>query len=151
MGARGRARVPPAPVGRRLRDVPPTFLYESLWNAALVVLLVRLDRRRVLPRGALILVYAVGYGLGRFLVELLRIDTVERYGGLSRNNWLALLLILVGVGGCCACAREPPATGPTTPPATGLTTGPTGGALRPSRRRGRTPNVGASPSEKGQR
>jgi prolipoprotein diacylglyceryl transferase len=77
----------------------PTFLYESLWNAALVVLLVRLDRRRVLPRGALILVYAVGYGLGRFLVELLRIDTVERYGGLSRNNWLALLLILVGVGG----------------------------------------------------
>ncbi len=29
----------------------PTFLYESLWNAILVVVLVRLDRRRVLPRG----------------------------------------------------------------------------------------------------
>ena len=77
----------------------PTFLYESLWNLALVLLLVRLDRRRTLPRGALILVYAVGYGLGRFLTELLRIDTVERYAGLSRNNWLALLLILIGVAG----------------------------------------------------
>jgi prolipoprotein diacylglyceryl transferase len=77
----------------------PTFLYESLWNAALVLVIIRIDRRRVLPRGALILVYAVGYGLGRFLVELIRIDTVERYGGLSRNNWLALALILVGIGG----------------------------------------------------
>ncbi len=77
----------------------PTFLYESLWNIALVILLVRLDRRRILPRGALILVYAIGYGLGRFLTELLRIDTVERYAGLSRNNWLALVLILIGIAG----------------------------------------------------
>jgi prolipoprotein diacylglyceryl transferase len=77
----------------------PTFLYESLWNAVLVLVLVRLDRRRAVPRGALILVYAVGYGLGRFLIELIRIDTVERYVGLSRNNWLALALILVGIGG----------------------------------------------------
>jgi prolipoprotein diacylglyceryl transferase len=77
----------------------PTFLYESLWNVALVLLLVRLDRRRTLPRGALILVYAVGYGVGRFLTELLRIDTIERYAGLSRNNWLALLLILIGIAG----------------------------------------------------
>ena len=77
----------------------PTFLYESLWNVTLVVLLVRLDRQRVLPRGALILVYAVGYGLGRFLTELVRIDTVERYSGLSRNNWIALLLMIIGVAG----------------------------------------------------
>ena len=77
----------------------PTFLYESLWNVMLVVVLLRLDRRRTLPRGALILVYAVGYGIGRFLVELLRIDTVERYAGLSRNNWLALLLVIIGIVG----------------------------------------------------
>ena len=94
----------------------PTFLYESLWNAALVLVLVRLDRRRTLPRGALILVYAVGYGVGRFLVELLRIDTVERYVGLSRNNWLALLLVAVGVAGLlrlrsASPAEEDPATG----------------------------------------
>ena len=77
----------------------PTFLYESLWNLTLVAVLIRLDRRGTLPRGALILVYAVGYGVGRFLTELLRIDTIERYFGLSRNNWLALLLVIVGVVG----------------------------------------------------
>ena len=77
----------------------PTFLYESLWNIGLVLVLLRLDRRRTLPRGALILVYAVGYGIGRFLVELIRIDTIERYAGLSRNNWLALLLVVVGLAG----------------------------------------------------
>jgi prolipoprotein diacylglyceryl transferase len=77
----------------------PTFLYESLWNLALVALIVRLGRRSSLPKGALILVYAVGYGLGRFLVELLRIDTFERYAGLSRNNWVALGLIVVGIVG----------------------------------------------------
>ncbi len=77
----------------------PTFLYESLWNLALVWLIVRLDRRGRLPRGALILVYAVGYGTGRFLVELLRVDTDERYAGLSRNNWVALLVAIGGLAG----------------------------------------------------
>jgi prolipoprotein diacylglyceryl transferase len=84
----------------------PTFLYESLWNIGLVLVLLRLDRRRTLPRGALILVYTVGYGIGRFLVELLRIDTIERYAGLSRNNWLALLLVVVGVAGLLRMRSE---------------------------------------------
>ncbi len=95
----------------------PTFLYESLWNAALVLLIVRLDRRRVLPRGALILVYATGYGIGRFLVELLRIDTIERYAGLSRNNWLALALIVVGIAGLLRMRSAAPAVAPADAPA----------------------------------
>ena len=77
----------------------PTFLYESLWNLALVAVLLRLDRRGRLPRGALILVYAVGYGVGRFLVELIRIDTDARYAGLSRNNWVALAVAIGGLVG----------------------------------------------------
>jgi prolipoprotein diacylglyceryl transferase len=84
----------------------PTFLYESLWNLGLVLVLLRLDRRRALPRGALILVYAIGYGVGRFLIELLRIDTIERYAGLSRNNWLALLLVVIGVAGLLRMRSE---------------------------------------------
>ena len=90
----------------------PTFLYESLWNAFLVLVIVRLDRRRVLPRGALILVYAVGYGLGRFLVELIRIDTIERYAGLSRNNWLALLLVIIGIAGLLRMRAAAPEDAP---------------------------------------
>ncbi len=91
----------------------PTFLYESLWNLALVGLIVRLDRRGRLPRGALILVYAVGYGVGRFLVELLRIDTADRYAGLSRNNWVALLVAIGGVVGLLRLRGAGPAEGAT--------------------------------------
>jgi len=112
----------------------PTFLYESLWNLALVALLLRIDRRRSVPRGALMLVYAVGYGLGRFLIELLRIDTVERYAGLSRNNWIALALVLAGAvallrlrGRAGTAEDAAPATGDGAAPATGDGTTPATG------------------------
>lgn len=82
----------------------PTFLYESLWNLLLVVVLLWIGRRRVggeggLRRGSLGFLYLVGYGAGRFANEFLRIDTLERYAGLSRNAWVALLIVLVGVLG----------------------------------------------------
>jgi prolipoprotein diacylglyceryl transferase len=82
----------------------PTFLYESLWNLALVGVLLWIDRRRVdgerwLRRGSLGFVYLAGYGVGRFLNEQLRIDTPERYLGLSRNAWVALLVLVIGVAG----------------------------------------------------
>jgi prolipoprotein diacylglyceryl transferase len=68
----------------------PTFLYESLWNFALAGFLLWLDRRRVLPRGALLFVYAIGYSVARFGLELLRTDTTFRFLGLSRNGWVSL-------------------------------------------------------------
>lgn len=73
----------------------PTFLYESLWNVMLVALIVFIDRKNWLKsRGALFVVYLAGYGLGRGWVEALRVDTVQRYFGLSRNNWIALAILL---------------------------------------------------------
>jgi prolipoprotein diacylglyceryl transferase len=73
----------------------PTFLYESLWNFLLVGLILWLDKRGWLQsRGALFIVYLAGYGLGRGWIEALRIDTIERYFGLSRNNWIALAIFV---------------------------------------------------------
>jgi prolipoprotein diacylglyceryl transferase len=79
----------------------PTFLYESLWNLALVAVILVLERLRVFRRrGSLVFVYLIGYGLGRGWVEFLRIDTVERYlFDLSRNNWIAIGVVLLGVVG----------------------------------------------------
>jgi prolipoprotein diacylglyceryl transferase len=68
----------------------PTFLYESLWNLGVVALLLFLDRRRILPRGNLFVAYLGLYGLGRFWIELLRVDTTFRFLGLSRNAMFAL-------------------------------------------------------------
>jgi prolipoprotein diacylglyceryl transferase len=77
----------------------PTFLYESLWNLGLFGLLLWIDRRGILRRGSLFFVYLIGYGVGRAWIEALRIDTFERYLGLSRNNWIALAIIVVGIVG----------------------------------------------------
>jgi prolipoprotein diacylglyceryl transferase len=77
----------------------PTFLYESLWNLGLVGVLLWLDRRGTLRRGSLMFVYLIGYGVGRAWTEALRIDTFERYLGLSRNNWIAIAIVLVGIAG----------------------------------------------------
>ena len=52
----------------------PTFLYESLWNLALCGLLLWIDRRFRLRPGRLLAVYTLGYGIGRYWVEGLRID-----------------------------------------------------------------------------
>ena len=57
----------------------PTFLYESLWNIAIFVLLMVLfrlgrDRKISLPSGALSCVYLLSYSLGRIWIEGLRID-----------------------------------------------------------------------------
>lgn len=71
----------------------PTFLYESLWNFGLVGLILWVDRKGLLPRGRLIAVYLLGYGIGRGWVEALRIDTVNTIFGLRLNIWMSILLI----------------------------------------------------------
>lgn len=74
----------------------PTFLYESLWNLALCVLLLRIQRQLRLGPGRLLAVYAIGYGLGRFWIEGLRIDPSSEVGGLRWNQWVALAAVVVG-------------------------------------------------------
>jgi prolipoprotein diacylglyceryl transferase len=73
----------------------PTFLYESLYNLLLVGGLLLIDKKRILKRrGSLIFAYAIGYGFGRFLLELIRTDTTFRFLGLSRNAYVALLVMI---------------------------------------------------------
>ncbi len=69
----------------------PTFLYESLWNFALCIALLRIDRRFTLRPGRLFAMYIVGYAIGRFWVEGLRIDPAHATGGLRLNQWVALI------------------------------------------------------------
>jgi prolipoprotein diacylglyceryl transferase len=75
----------------------PTFLYESLLNLVLLAVLLWLGTRRQLRQGSLLFAYLAGYGFIRFAVELLRTDTTFRLLGLSRNNWIALLVFLGGL------------------------------------------------------
>lgn len=61
--------------GTNYIQVHPTFLYESLWNLALLGLLL-LHRRHKKFEGEQWLLYLGGYGLGRAWIEGIRTDTL---------------------------------------------------------------------------
>ena len=77
----------------------PTFLYESLWNAAGFLLLHKLSKKRKFD-GQIALSYAAWYGLGRTFIEGLRTDSL--YLGpfrvsqlLAAVSCIAAVLVLV--------------------------------------------------------
>jgi prolipoprotein diacylglyceryl transferase len=76
----------------------PTFLYESLWNLALCVLLLWCQRQFRLAAGRLLGIYLVGYGVGRLWIEGLRIDPASEAGGLRLNQWVSLAAVIGGAG-----------------------------------------------------
>jgi prolipoprotein diacylglyceryl transferase len=76
----------------------PTFLYESLWNLLLFGLLLWIDRKWKMANGQLLAIYVLGYGIGRFWIESLRIDEAHHLFGLRWNQWVAILLIVAAGG-----------------------------------------------------
>ena len=75
-------------------QVHPTFLYESIWNALLVVLLILLWRYKKFE-GQITLAYLGGYGLGRFWIEGLRTDQLHIPGtGIPVSQMLAFVLFV---------------------------------------------------------
>jgi prolipoprotein diacylglyceryl transferase len=73
----------------------PTFLYESLWNLILVVVLLRVDRLRRLAPYGLFFLYLAGYSMGRLWIEAIRIDTATEVAGLRVNLWVFGVLFIV--------------------------------------------------------
>ena len=71
----------------------PTFAYEILWNIALLAVLLRIDRSRRLRPGALFAVYLIGYGIGRILIETVRIDPVNSFLGIRLHIWAMVVFI----------------------------------------------------------
>ncbi len=72
----------------------PTFLYEALWNLSLAGFIIWLDRRKVLRRGELFLVYVFGYAVGRLWVESLRSDPASLILGMRVNTWMSIVVAL---------------------------------------------------------
>ncbi len=73
----------------------PLFLYESLWNAANLVLLLWLGRKyqhRLKP-GDLFITYLLVYPLGRFLLEFLRLDAAQ-IAGINANQTVSLIVAI---------------------------------------------------------
>ncbi len=74
----------------------PTFLYESLWSLGLCFVLLWIDKRWRPAPGQLFVMYVMGYGIGRFWVESIRIDRADTIAGLRVNQWVALAAVIIG-------------------------------------------------------
>ena len=74
----------------------PLFLYESLWNLLNMGFLLWLERRFAgkLKDGDLFLSYLVGYPIGRFFLEYLRLDS-PRLGTININQSFMLVVAIV--------------------------------------------------------
>ena len=73
----------------------PTFLYESVWNAAGFVLLHFLSKKRKFD-GQIVLGYLAWYGLGRTFIEGLRLDSLY-WGNFRVSQLLAACTCFIGV------------------------------------------------------
>jgi len=73
----------------------PTFLYESIWNVLVCLVLLWVARHFAgrLKDGDLFLLYVSLYSTGRSLTELLRIDPSFLIGGNIRGNMLVAIVL----------------------------------------------------------
>ena len=85
------------PEGANYINVHPTFLYESVWNLlVLTVILCYWKHRRFDVE--ICLLYLGGYGLGRFVIEGIRTDTLFIPGTqVPVSQVLALLMLVFAV------------------------------------------------------
>lgn len=92
--------IDPAHRPERYLDVAtfhPTFLYEGLWNLALMAVLILVDRKRVLRSGSLFWLYVAGYATGRLWVESMRVDPASLILGIRVNIWTSIIALVVSV------------------------------------------------------
>lgn len=76
-------------------EVHPTFLYESLWNLAGLLLLFLVLRPRRKFHGMLFCSYLLWYGLGRGWIEGMRTDSLYLFNtGIRVSQLVALLCVL---------------------------------------------------------
>lgn len=78
-------------------QVHPTFLYESLWNLGVLVIMLLRTKKKAFD-GEIFLFYLIGYGLGRAWVEGLRTDQLQIGStGIAVSQVLSMVLAVVGV------------------------------------------------------
>lgn len=79
-------------------QVHPTFLYESLWNIGVLIVILLFTKKRKF-RGQLFLMYVFGYGLGRAWIEGLRVDQLKLFGTpIAVSQLLSIVLVVISGG-----------------------------------------------------
>lgn len=78
-------------------QVHPTFLYESLWNTGILLILLFFTKHKKF-NGEIFLLYLAGYGIGRFWIEDLRTDQLLIPGiGLPVSQVLSMIVAICSI------------------------------------------------------
>lgn len=76
-------------------QVHPTFLYESVWNLGVLIFMLWYRKRKRFD-GEMLLIYLLGYGLGRVWIEGIRTDQLIFFGtGIPVSQALSLILVAI--------------------------------------------------------
>ena len=78
----------------------PTFLYEAIWCSVIAFVILKFGSH--LKAGQSFALYVAAYCLGRFFIELIRIDSANTIAGLRVNLWVS---VAVGAGAALYFAR----------------------------------------------
>lgn len=79
-------------------DVHPTFLYESLLDFAIFILLMKLRKKRRF-QGQLVYIYFIIYGIGRAIIEGFRADSLM-FCGFRVSQIFSLILVIFSTVMC---------------------------------------------------
>jgi prolipoprotein diacylglyceryltransferase len=72
----------------------PTYLYESIWDVGVAIVVLWADRRFKLGYGRVLALYVMCYTAGRGWIEYLRIDTANHIFGVRLNVWTSIVLFV---------------------------------------------------------
>lgn len=74
----------------------PTFLYESIWCLIGFIIMLLFRRRYYRKIGQTTAFYMIWYGIGRFLIESIRTDSLM-LGNLKMAQIVSIILVIVGI------------------------------------------------------
>ena len=74
----------------------PTFLYESLWNLVGLIIMLIIKNTKINRLGLLTSFYFIWYGIGRFLIESLRTDSLMILN-IKIAQVISILFIIIGI------------------------------------------------------
>lgn len=74
----------------------PTFLYESLWCVLGFIFLILMRKYSYLKVGQITALYLIWYGIGRFIIEGMRTDSLM-FGDIKMARVVSFLMVVVGL------------------------------------------------------
>jgi prolipoprotein diacylglyceryl transferase len=86
----------------------PTFLYEAIWDLGAALLVWLVDRKYKFVRGRAFALYVMAYTVGRFWIEMLRIDDANHIFGVRLNVWTSIILFVLATAYFVVAGRRHP-------------------------------------------